>query len=475
MAARGACRSFIAVIVLVVASCAVASAAQFTDINSILNIPGCVAAELPAMIAFPAGIVCNLANQVAMGYGSPLSVVGATLLLAGSPPEVGPPIAFEMVDGDGNIVGVQLIPQLVAIWAESAPYGATIRVDPATGVLLTYDIFAEDDPAPTPSVEEHHDDYGITAITYRGMPSAPIIGREYVYRLLVLVQVHIGPGHYEWLLERYPDWSASVVTVGPPYTGNMFLGGTDGNLATFQFHSPIGADHAIVQVARYPHHDFPRDQTYEQSIPGTWVGMEEHTLHSVQVDLSQVPETGNTYFWRIGAESSENVWAARTYPGDVPNDHGWVWSELNWFCWEAGQFTDVPTLHWAYSEIEACAQAGIVGGYPDGTYQPVGTLTRDQMAVYISRALAGGDENVPEFTGTPSFNDVPAGNWALDYVEYAVDQNVVQGYDAVTYAPTVQVDRAQMAVFIARAEHWVAIGDDMTTAPQLFPDVPAGF
>ena len=32
-----------------------------------------------------------------------------------------------------------------------------------------------------------------------------------------------------------------------------------------------------------------------------------------------------------------------------------------------------------------------------------------------------------------------------------------------------------MAVYVARAKGWVGIDDDMTTAPEVFPDVPAGF
>jgi hypothetical protein len=97
------------------------------------------------------------------------------------------------------------------------------------------------------------------------------------------------------------------------------------------------------------------------------------------------------------------------------------------------------------------------------------------MAVYISRALAGGDASVPDGPPEATFDDVPTDHWAYKYVEYAFITGVVQGYDASHYQPDPVVDRGQMTVFIARAKDWVNIGDDMTTAPQLFPDVPAGF
>ena len=148
------------------------------------------------------------------------------------------------------------------------------------------------------------------------------------------------------------------------------------------------------------------------------------------------------------------------------------------------RFPDVPAWgfgtegldpHWAYYHVMACVEAGVACGYGDGTYQPTVAITRDQMAVYIARAMAGGDDNVPEFTDSPTFPDAGEGFWALDYVEYAVAQNVVAGYLDGYYHPWIKVDRGQMAVYVARARGWVGIDDDMTTAPELFPDVPAGF
>ncbi len=138
-------------------------------------------------------------------------------------------------------------------------------------------------------------------------------------------------------------------------------------------------------------------------------------------------------------------------------------------------FPDVPLDFWAYAQAKACVDAGIVTGYDDGLYHPERQVTRDQMAVYIARALAGGDGNVPAGPVQASFGDVPTNHWAYKYIEYAVSHDVVQGYDATHYVPDAVVDRGQMAVFVARSQGWVNLGDDMTTAPQVFPDVPAGF
>ena len=142
-------------------------------------------------------------------------------------------------------------------------------------------------------------------------------------------------------------------------------------------------------------------------------------------------------------------------------------------------FPDVPADYWAYSQITACVNAHIVAGYLDGTYKPTDPVTRDQMAVYISRALAGGDDKVPAGPTTATFSDVATDYWAFRYVEYAVDQNVVKGYSDGTYKPTDQVDRGQMPVFIARAIATPADGADLANytppATATFPDVPTNF
>jgi len=114
-------------------------------------------------------------------------------------------------------------------------------------------------------------------------------------------------------------------------------------------------------------------------------------------------------------------------------------------------FTDVPEDFWAFDEIMACVDAAVVAGYLDGSYQPGTAVTRDQMAVYVSRSLAGGDDNVPAGPEEPTFIDVGTEQWAYDYIEYAAEMDVVQGFPGGDYLPELEVNRGTMAVYIARA------------------------
>jgi PKD repeat protein len=136
-------------------------------------------------------------------------------------------------------------------------------------------------------------------------------------------------------------------------------------------------------------------------------------------------------------------------------------------------FQDTPADFWAFYQIIACHDAGVVQGYWDG-YHPAETVTRAQMAVYMARAIAGGDAYVPDGPPTPTFSDVPPSHWAYKYVEYAVANDIVIGYwDG--YHPNETVTRAQMAVYVSRA---MAGGDpfipDGPPTPT-FPDVPTSY
>jgi hypothetical protein len=189
----------------------------------------------------------------------------------------------------------------------------------------------------------------------------------------------------------------------------------------------------------------------------------------------------------LAADGTE-LWRGGTFNApldiEVSRLDGSVWI-VDWFNGQlvhlaarTSPFSDVPGDFWAWDAIWACSDAGIVSGYSDGTYHPEGTVTRDQMATYIARALAGGDAKVPTGPATATFPDVPIGHWAYKYIEYAAAKGIVTGYPDGTYQPSITLDRAQMAAFIARATAIptgeAGVPDPGCHAP-VFPDVPCEF
>ena len=201
-----------------------------------------------------------------------------------------------------------------------------------------------------------------------------------------------------------------------------------------------------------------------------WVakGVEVVHLGANGAELWRGPGFGNAFC--VCANSADgSCWVADRVTGEIIH--------LAIPGWQPSTFYDVPWQHWAYEEVGACFNADIVQGYTDALYHPEYPVTRDQMAVYIARALAGGDGNIPDPVPPASFSDVSSTHWAYKHIEYAVSQNVVQGYSDGTYGPGVTLDRGQMAVFIARA--MVAPGGDAgipdPVPPATFPDVPDTF
>jgi hypothetical protein len=69
-----------------------------------------------------------------------------------------------------------------------------------------------------------------------------------------------------------------------------------------------------------------------------------------------------------------------------------------------------------------------------------------------------------------SFNDVPCGHWAEDYIEAIYLAGITTGYPDGTYRPEDPVNRAQMAAFIIRALYGETFSYSSTP---YFSDVPA--
>jgi DNA-binding beta-propeller fold protein YncE len=214
--------------------------------------------------------------------------------------------------------------------------------------------------------------------------------------------------------------------------------------------------------------DYPQSVSVNPVDGSCWLAEGRHVVH--------VAEDG-TELWRGSFAGAGGIsvnpmdgscWVAVGNNGQVVR--------LEVVGYEGPRFPDIMPYHWAFDEVEACVTAGIVAGYLDGLYHPERSVTRGQMAVFVARGLAGGDEGVPDFTGTPTFPDVDAEHWALDYVEYVVSQNVVGGYEDGTYHPEYQVTRGQMSVYVARsmvAPTTSVLADYVPADPRNFPDVLA--
>ena len=136
-------------------------------------------------------------------------------------------------------------------------------------------------------------------------------------------------------------------------------------------------------------------------------------------------------------------------------------------------FQDVPATHWAWPYVEALFENGVTTGCDATPNFCVGTqVNRAEMAVFLVRALHGASFTPPAPTGV--FADVPPTYWAAGYIEQLYRDGVTTGCAAspLRYCPGNPVTRAEMALFLLRAEH----GGGYTPpagSGTLFSDVPS--
>ena len=129
-------------------------------------------------------------------------------------------------------------------------------------------------------------------------------------------------------------------------------------------------------------------------------------------------------------------------------------------------FPDVPAEHRFRTAIEALYDAGIVGGYQDGTFRPDSPVTRAQIAKMLVLLLG---IHTVEPDPPPPFSDLPtqSGDASLDYIGEATRAGITQGFDDGTFRPDDSVTRIQLTRMIIRAtQSW------LSPPP---PDFSAGF
>ena len=119
-------------------------------------------------------------------------------------------------------------------------------------------------------------------------------------------------------------------------------------------------------------------------------------------------------------------------------------------CWVpppcTGVFPDVPCSSPFAPWIEALADEGITSGCGAGNYCPSNPVRRDQMAVFLIKAVAP-----PGFVPNPCtgvFDDVPCPSTFADWIEALAEANVTSGCGTNVYCPANSVTRGQMAAFV---------------------------
>ena len=108
---------------------------------------------------------------------------------------------------------------------------------------------------------------------------------------------------------------------------------------------------------------------------------------------------------------------------------------------DVNDFSDVTASRWSNRAISTLSNAGIISGYPDGTFRPGQTITRAEFA-----AIAAQFDVVTENVENP-FSDT-TGHWAENLISYAASKGWVSGYTDGTFLPQKAITRAEAMTLI---------------------------
>lgn len=108
-------------------------------------------------------------------------------------------------------------------------------------------------------------------------------------------------------------------------------------------------------------------------------------------------------------------------------------------------FNDVPADAWYAAAVEYCLELGLMNGVSETDFDPSGTMTRSMLATVLYRASGS-----PTVTGDNTFSDVESDSWYGPAVLWASQQGLILGYGNSLFGTGDPVSREQLATILWR-------------------------
>ena len=132
-------------------------------------------------------------------------------------------------------------------------------------------------------------------------------------------------------------------------------------------------------------------------------------------------------------------------------------------------YSDVKGGDWYNNAISTLSNAGIVSGYPDGTFRPNAPITRAEMSKIIALFAKLDKTN-------DRFSDI-AGHWAEAYIKLAAGNGWIKGYPDGSFRPNQSITRAETVTMINRVLERAPSDEDHLLSERVmltFPDCKSG-
>lgn len=142
-----------------------------------------------------------------------------------------------------------------------------------------------------------------------------------------------------------------------------------------------------------------------------------------------------------------------TFSPDLPTSRGMLVTILYRLAGSpaagSASFTDVAQGQWYADGVAWASANGVVTGYPDGSFRPNDTITREQMAAILyqyARIQGKLDDSRADLSIFSDLDSLSA--YAKEPMSWAVAQGLFSGVSADTLAPGGSTTRAQAAVIL---------------------------
>lgn len=142
-----------------------------------------------------------------------------------------------------------------------------------------------------------------------------------------------------------------------------------------------------------------------------------------------------------------------TFSPDLPTSRGMLVTILYRLAGSpaagSAAFTDVAKGQWYADGVAWASANGVVSGYPDGSFRPNDTITREQMAAILyqyARIQGKLDDSRADLSIFSDLDSLSA--YAKEPMSWAVAQGLFSGVSADTLAPGGSTTRAQAAVIL---------------------------
>jgi glucose/arabinose dehydrogenase len=166
------------------------------------------------------------------------------------------------------------------------------------------------------------------------------------------------------------------------------------------------------------------------------------------------------------------TYTVQANPDPTPRSATLTIAGQDFMVFQGVSFGDVATNHQFYNEISKLSARQITQGCSSSNYCPMASITREQMAAFVIRALHP-PGYMPPLPAMQRFDDVLPTHSFYRHIDEMAERQITLGCSATPplYCPTQGVTREQMAAFVIRALH--PPGYVPSTPPsQRFTDVP---